>query len=60
MVITFKSPDSVSDAIDEYMGENPGADRKAIEAAVDKFVEWREYVSIDIDLETGKAKVLPA
>lgn len=56
MVITLKSPDSVNDAIEAHMQENPDADREAIEAKVEKYVE---YVFIDIDLETGEAKVLP-
>lgn len=59
MVITFKTPDAASEAIDEYMEANPEADRAAVEKAVAKFVEYGEYAWIDINLETGEARVVP-
>lgn len=55
--ITFKSPDSVSMALEEYHGD---LDRHEVEEIISKHVKWMEYVTIQIDLETGQAEVLPS
>ena len=45
--LMFKDPDAIGD---------PGV---ADDPVVKKFVEYGEYVTIEIDLRTGRARVLP-
>lgn len=55
ITLTFKTPDVVDDAI----GHLDAKRRAEAKAAIDKYVEYDEYVSIEVDINTGKAKVLP-
>jgi hypothetical protein len=57
--ITLKNPDSVWDSI-----RDAGIDPKKVDESVygevfNKFVEYGEYVTIELDSETGKASVIP-
>jgi hypothetical protein len=53
--VTFKTPDAVDDAIDEYgMGF-----KEEIQAAAHKFVTYGEYVTIEFDTKTKTAIVVP-
>jgi hypothetical protein len=71
--LTFKDPDGVScsidDAVNKSVAEVTGISedereelketrREQIEDAIKAFVEYSEYVTIEIDTETGTAKVL--
>lgn len=55
ITLTFKTPDVADDALED-IDEKHHAKAKA---AIAKYVEYDEYVSIEIDINTGKAKVLP-
>ena len=56
--ITFKSPDGVSDSL-----EDAGYDQNdlpfEVEAVVDAFIQYSEYVTIELDPENGTARVVP-
>lgn len=62
--VTFKTPD-VADCLDEQLGpewspegeHNPLHDR-AIKV-MNKFFRYLEYADIELDLETGEARVVP-
>lgn len=56
--ITLKDPDGVWDSVTTYgydMNELPDD----VDAVFSKFVEWKEYVTIELDTETGEARVVP-
>ena len=69
ITITMKNPDCGSDAIDEavetYFDSREDKDigreefRKIVEHDISKFVEWSEYITVEIDTETDTAKVIP-
>ena len=54
IIINLKDPDGVYDSLIEA-GINPN---KLGGLAIDKFITYLEYVSIEIDTETQTAKVL--
>lgn len=54
--VTFKTPDAVQYALDELPAD---ADWESAQKALDKFVEYNEYVRIEFDTETTTATVLP-
>ncbi len=56
--ITFKSPDSVWDALEEAGITTDDLDSEVREP-IEKYIEYMEYVTIEIDLDTRKAIVLP-
>jgi hypothetical protein len=56
--ITLKDPDGVWDNVTSYgydMNELPDD----VDSVFSKFVEWKEYVTIELDTETGEARVVP-
>lgn len=55
ITLTFKTPDVADDALEDLDDKQRG---KA-ETAIAKYVEYGEYASIEIDIDTGEAKVLP-
>jgi hypothetical protein len=67
VTLTFKSPDALEYGIrDAVEGEvaRLGEDRyddlvDEAEAACAKWVKYGEYVTIEIDTETGEARMLP-
>ena len=56
--ITLKDPDGVWDSVTSY-GYDMNGLPDDVSAVVDKFVEYNEYVTIELDTETGDARVLP-
>ena len=52
--LTFKTPDVTDYALEEVSEE----ERDKAEKLIDKYVEYGEYLRVEIDLETGKAEVL--
>jgi hypothetical protein len=72
--IQFKDPDRVGDAIQESVLASvqgltylPQDEKDAVIdrryesawAATEEFIEWQEYVTIEIDTEAGTARVVP-
>lgn len=53
--VTFKTPDAVYYAVDEYGQEH----KEEIEETASKFVSYGEYVTIEFDTETKTATVVP-
>lgn len=53
--ITFKSPDAVYHALRDI----PDSEKEHAEEVVSKYVEYYEYVTIEIDLDTEEATVVP-
>lgn len=71
--ITFKDPDGVyecvRDAVQETLPEGLSEEEadellesrtENAEDALRKWIEWKEYLSVEFDTETGTATVLPA
>jgi len=56
--ITLKDPDGVWDSVTRY-GYDMNELEDDVSAVIDKFVEFNEYVTIELDTETGEARVLP-
>ncbi len=56
--ITLKDPDGVWDALEEAFGDPIEMDPDA-ERYIKKYVRYKEYVTIEIDTVTGKARVVP-
>jgi hypothetical protein len=56
VTLTFKTPDVTFGALDGLTDEQ----RDQAEAAFDKWLKHDEYVTIEIDIETGDARVLEA
>lgn len=54
--LDFKTPDVADSELEDLSEE----DRNAAEEAISKYVKYGEYVSIEVDVRTGTAKVLPA
>ena len=54
ITLTFKTPDVAEDAIEDLDQKQ----RVKAKAAIAKYVEYDEYVRIEIDIYTGNAKVL--
>jgi hypothetical protein len=54
--LTFKCPDVVDDALEDV----PEEDRAAAEKACNKWVEYGEYLHVEIDTETGECRPLKA
>lgn len=55
ITLTFKTPDAVDYAL-EHLSKKQ---RDKAETVIAKYVEYGECVSIEVDINTGKAKVLP-
>ena len=53
--LTFKSPDVVFHATEGMSDE----DRQEAEAACEKWVKYGEYLTVDIDTETGECVPIP-
>jgi hypothetical protein len=67
--LVFKTPGVVEDAIEQEMSyqeahsddnvEGQDCLRDLIESCVSKFVRCGEYITVEIDTETGTATVIP-
>jgi hypothetical protein len=55
--LTFKSPDVLSDAIDNK--NLTDSEREAVEELAENFLEYGEYVTIQLDTKAKTAVVLP-
>lgn len=73
--ITFKTPDAIDYALDEmglsyndeYLEERQGLTDEEIyelkakwETLFEKFISWRENITIEFNLDKGTATVVPA
>lgn len=59
-IISFKTPDAISDTVTELENDGFSEDEAAeAEALAKKFIEYGECAHIEFDTETGEAKVLP-
>ncbi len=56
--ITLKDPDGVWSSLEEAFGDANNLPPDA-EAVIDEFIEYNEYVTIELDTETGEARVVP-
>jgi len=58
LCITFKDPDGVSDSL-----EDAGLDQndlpEDVRKIMDKYIAYDEYLTVEFDLATGTAEVLP-
>lgn len=61
LIITVKDPDGVNDCLKDAGVFNDDYEIKDsnVEDAVDKFIEFKEYITIEIDTDTGEATVAP-
>jgi len=55
ITLTFKTPDASYYALQDIQDEDKKAEAEAVIA---KFVQYDEYVDIEIDIEAGTATVL--
>jgi len=53
--IGFKTPDAAYYALQDIQDED---ERAEAEAVIDKFLKYGECVTLEFDIESGKAKVL--
>jgi hypothetical protein len=53
LVVTFKTPDAVADALKDVPDEEP------IHQLMGEFVEYGEYVRLEFDTETKTVRVIP-
>jgi len=66
--MTFKTPDVVEDSIQwavrEFLEDNPKLDRGELEdkaaLAIGKWIDDDEYLTVEVDTETGSCVVIPA
>lgn len=58
--LTFKTPDVVDDAVRRYMQEVDEDRELEIEAACAKWIRYGEYLTVEIDTETGTCTPIPA
>jgi hypothetical protein len=60
--VMFKMPDAGSGAIRQALADGvlQPKDEKKAKALTQKFFEYDEYAYIEIDTETGTARVMPA
>jgi hypothetical protein len=64
--ITFKDPDVMYLAVEEHLrsleleeeSDEWYAAKTKVEAVLEKFIEYREYIRVEIDVEKQTAKVL--
>ena len=54
----FKSPDVIWDSLEDAGIQTDDLDPK-VRLAIEKYVEFMEYVTIEIDLNTVEARVVP-
>jgi hypothetical protein len=68
MRITFKTPDALYDALQQelvkQLGQQPDPDEWAelhakIHEKASKWIKWGEYLTVNINTETGEATVVP-
>ena len=57
--ITLKNPDSVWDSIRDAGIDPNKVDESVFGEVLNKFVEYGEYVTIELDSETGTASFIP-
>ena len=57
--ITLKDPDGIWNSLDRAGIEPTDVDDSEFSDVFDKFVEYDEYVKIELDSETGEARVIP-
>lgn len=58
ITISLKSPDALQHCVNDYLIRNPDIDEETIREKLTKFVQWSEYVTVEIDLDNQTAKVL--
>jgi len=56
--IDLKDPDGVYESISEYVQKNPKASHEDVEGELSPWIDYGEYLSVEIDTETGETKVL--
>jgi hypothetical protein len=54
---TFKTPDAVDDVLSDIHDED---EQDTMKNLANKFFKYGEYVTVELDTETGTAKVLSA
>lgn len=70
LVLTFKDPDAVYEAIDDLTDDMKSScldpkyfdEKRFREDTIEdlgKWIEWKEYISIEFDLDEGTARVIP-
>jgi len=60
--VTFKTPDAVSYALDRVLDCNDPEEFEQAEVAqkaIDKFVRYGEYITVEFDTDKGTATVVP-
>lgn len=55
VTITFKSPD----AVDDSMLGLPQNEQNKVKTILEKYVEYGEYVHLEVDTKTQEVKLLP-
>lgn len=65
-IITFKTPDALDKSIVDSIPEAQDLDQESqeelwykVQTTAEKFIEYKEYVSIEFDTDKGTATVLP-
>jgi len=53
--VTFKSPDAVFESLRDVDEDK----RAEVEAVASKFIEYEEYITVEIDTEAGTCVVVP-
>jgi len=57
--ITLKGPDSVSQSLKDAGIDEDNIENTEFGEVFDRFVKYAEYVTIELDSETGEATVVP-
>lgn len=65
-ILTFKTPNALDQSIVDSLPEAEGLDQEEqdklwyeVETLAEKFVEYKEYITIEFDTKTGTATVIP-
>lgn len=61
--LTFKTPDALDSAVEDIVGKDEDETfelQDKARRALSKFIRYGEYVSIEVDIETGEATVMRA
>lgn len=59
ILITFKDPDGVSNAILEKRAEDSSLDAEYISNKLSEWIKWDEYITVEFDTEANTATVIP-
>ena len=57
LTLSFKTPDVADYALEDIEDEDQ---KDEAQEAIDKWVKYGECLNVEIDTETGEARVLPA